>query len=83
MHKSLQLSRYKDAEVFRKNRYIYFFLFVLLIFDLQDGRHIFQREVTVGWVGTINMGRDARNPVFEVSDKVRFKLGNRKLKFRL
>ena len=44
LHKSL----HKDAEVFRKIMYINFCLFVLLIFDHQDGRPIFQREVTIG-----------------------------------
>ena len=41
------LQLYNDAEGFQKNWYIYFCLFVLLTFDIQDV-HIFQREVTIG-----------------------------------
>ena len=37
-----------------KGRFSIFGLFVLLIFDHQDGWPMFQREVTIGWVGTIN-----------------------------
>ena len=54
MHKSLHVSRHKDAEILRKIGISIFCLFVLLIFDHQDGWPIFQREVTIAWVGTIN-----------------------------
>ena len=54
LHKSLQLSRHKDAEIFRKIGISIFCLFVSLIFDHQDGCPIFQRELTIGLVGTIN-----------------------------
>ena len=37
VHKSLQLSRHKDAEVFRKTGISIFCLFVVLIFDHQAG----------------------------------------------
>ena len=47
LHESLQLSRHKDTEVFRKIGISIFSLFVLLIFDHQDGSSIFHREVTI------------------------------------
>ena len=56
MYKSWQLSRHKDAEVFRKNRFVCFLPICLLIFDPQDGWPIFQREITIGWVGNISIG---------------------------
>ena len=37
MHKSLQLSRHKNAEGFRKIGISRFWLFVLLMVDLSDG----------------------------------------------